>query len=130
MGRWIAAARRFRWQQWLLVAALAAVVVVTAWQAAMAVRHMRALRMHPDQPIAEWMTVGHVARAYGVPAPVLLRSLDLPDARPERRPLGAIARDRGQSFEELRDDLLAAIEQSRQASGAPPGAGTATNGPP
>ncbi len=122
MAWWRPAARRFRWQHWLLVAALLLVIAVTVWQAMVSVRHARRLRIPRDEPIAEWMPLGYVARSYHVPLPVLMQALGLPGDRPDRRPLGTLARERGQSFEEVRETLVAAIEGFRRA---PPPLGTA-----
>jgi len=110
--------RRFRWPQWLLAAACVAALSLAAWQIDRAIHHLAYLRQNGAPAIAGWMTVGHVAELYHVPPGVLEEALGLPPDHVERRPLQAIARQRGESMEQLQATLLAAIARSR-AAGAP-----------
>ncbi len=71
-------------------------------------------------PIAGWMTMHYVARAYGVPPPVLYKALDVAGDREDRRPLEVIAREKGQPVDVIIADLKAAIEQFYVAPPQPP----------
>ncbi len=113
MSRWMLVLRRFRARHYVVLAALVFFTVFATMQAARAFGHARGFRAPPDQPVSEWMTIGHVSRAYRVPPNVLERALGLPEGQPDRRPLGAIARDSGRSFAEVQSAVTAAIEAHR-----------------
>ena len=107
----------FGWWQWLL-AAVCLVALVAA--GAFAVRTARTAlywSQHHNDPIERWMTVNYVARSYDVPPDALWNALGLPPARPPsrdaRRPLSPIATARGQTFEQVRATLEAAIVEAR-----------------
>lgn len=122
MSSLLARVRRFRWQQWLLVVALFAALAFAAVQAFGFVQHARSLRAFRNDPIAPWMTAGHVAHAFRVPEAVVEEAIGLPVDSHDRRPLGFIARQRGEPFEAIRDRIQAAITQAAPASptSAPP----------
>lgn len=107
----------------VLSAAFILVVLFTGWQAARAAQHAMVLRGPPrDEPIAEWMTIRHVAASYHVPPWVLQRAIGLPETR-DRRPLRKIAESRGETFAQLRAELEAAIAEARASGvefGPPP----------
>ncbi|AMM85485.1 hypothetical protein AZF01_14880 [Martelella sp. AD-3] len=58
-----------------------------------------------------WMTLGHVAIVYDIPAEELAEELDLvPDSRSRRMMLRQIARIKGISLEELEDEIAHALD--------------------
>lgn len=68
-----------------------------------------------DETIKPWMSIGYVARSYHVPPPVLFDALGLP-ARPDRRPLSAVATEQKRSVDELISILNQAIQTYRAAN--------------
>jgi hypothetical protein len=121
----LATIRRFRWQEWALVAICAGALVFAGWHLVGAARHASQLASHRRDPIAPWMTVGHVAHAYHVAPAVLEQALGTQPGGPDRRPLRVIAKQRGESFETLQATLLEAIQR---AGGSVPGTGTPGTG--
>ena len=107
----------FGWWQWLLAAVLLVALVAAALFGFRTVRSALYWSQHRNDPIERWMTVNYVARSYGVPPEVLWDALGLAPARrpsPDaRRPLSEIATTRGQSFEQVRATLDAAIARAR-----------------
>lgn len=77
-------------------------------------------RLHRDEPIKGWMTVGYVAHSYHVPPHVLYKALGLPHRPPDRRPLRDIARAQGRSMDEMRALLSKAIVNARPPNPPPP----------
>ncbi|MFA7296404.1 MAG: hypothetical protein WC211_04355 [Dehalococcoidia bacterium] len=124
MSSILARVQRFRWQQWLLVVALIAALAFAALQVASMVGHARALYPLRNDPIAPWMTVAHVAHAFHVPDAVIEEAIGMPAGSSDRRPLGYIARQRGETFEVIRARIEAAI------AGATPPAPPAPPAPP
>ena len=124
MPRILTAVRRFRWQQWLIVAAFVISIAFSGWQISRALSHFAYMRQHREPPIAGWMTVSHVARAYHVSPRVLEDALALPPGQRDRRPLEVIARSRGQSMPQLEALLLSAIRSARAAESPPPPGGS------
>lgn len=116
MSSILARVQRFRWQQWLLVVALVAALAFAALQIASMVGHARSLYPLRNDPIAPWMTVSHVAHVFHVPDAVVEEAVGLPVGGRDRRPLGYIARQRGESFEVLRARVEAAIAQATPPS--------------
>lgn len=121
MSRWLKVLKRLRWHHYVAFFALFFFLAFGLMQVARAFGHARGFREPPEQPIAEWMTIGHTARAYRVPPDVIERALGLPERQPDRRPFGVIARDQGRSFEEVRDAVMRAIEAYRAATAPPKG---------
>lgn len=109
MSSILARVQRFRWPQWLLVVALVAALAFAALQVASIVGHARSLYPLRNDPIAPWMTVSHVAHAFDVPEAVIEQAIGLPTGTRDRKPLGYIARQRGESFEAIRGRIEAAI---------------------
>jgi hypothetical protein len=72
---------------------------------------------HQDQPILPWMTVGYVARSWGLEPRALDSEAGLPMPEVLGRPqsLEEIARDRNVPVSEVIADLQAAIERMRAA---------------
>jgi len=78
------------------------------------VRLVRRILYRPtNEPIRAWMHIGYIARAYGVPPPVLEAALDLPPGPPDRRPLSEIARAQNRTTSEAVQILEAAIDEFR-----------------
>lgn len=77
-------------------------------------------RNHRDEKVAGWMPLGYVARAHGVPLGALRRALGLPEDVVDRRPIEAIARERGVAtavFVAEVEQALAAVKAERGAAG-------------
>ncbi len=123
----------FRWWHWLLAVIFVIALAAAGLFAVRAVRYSLYWRQHRDQPIAGWMTVNYVAHSYDVPADALWGALGLPPppkppARPDRRPLSAIATAQGKSFDQVRAALQQAIARERAAH--PPGSPPPPSQPP
>lgn len=77
-------------------------------------------RNHRDEKVAGWMPLGYVARAHAVPLAALRRALGLPEDVVDRRPIEAIARERGVAtavFVAEVEQALAAVKAERGAAG-------------
>lgn len=112
--------RKFGTQQQLLIACLAVVLVITGIFAFRATRSAIYWHYHRDEPIKGWMTVGYVARSYGVPPHVLYKAIDLPPKPPDRRPLREIAKSQNRELSKLIADLENAIVHARPPYPPPP----------
>lgn len=77
-------------------------------------------RMHRDEPIKGWMTVGYVAHSYHVPPHVLAKALGVSHRPPDRRPLREIAKSQNRSMDEVRAVLTEAIVHARPPYPPPP----------
>jgi hypothetical protein len=128
MSSILARVGRFRWQQWLLVVALVAALAFAALQIASMVGHARSLYPLRNDPVAPWMTVTHVARAFHVSEAVIEEAIGIPVGSRDRRPLGYIARQRGESFQVLRARVEAAIAQAAPSPPPPPPSAPRTPG--
>lgn len=66
---------------------------------------------HQEEPIRPWMTIGYVARSWGLEPRVLdaEAGLPLPEVKGRPQPLSEIARDRGVPVEDIIADVEAAI---------------------
>ncbi len=66
---------------------------------------------HKEEPVRPWMTVGYVARSWGLePMELdLAAGLPLPEVKGRPQPLSEIARDRGVPVEVVIADIEAAI---------------------
>jgi membrane protein DedA with SNARE-associated domain len=105
----IGTVRRFRWQQWLVVAMFLLVAGFTAFKAVNMAREVIYLRTHHDEAIRGWMSVGYVAHSYRVPPDVLYGALNIPHDQPDNRPLRKIAHMQHRSMDEIRAVLQNAI---------------------
>jgi len=107
--------KRFGLQQWLVVLAFVLVVSFTGIFALRAVRRAVYWHRHQDETIRPWMSLGYIARSYGVPPWVLYQALGLPPKAggPDRRPIREIAREQHRSVEEVIGILQDAIVHAR-----------------
>ncbi|MBA3910344.1 MAG: hypothetical protein C0524_10795 [Rhodobacter sp.] len=66
---------------------------------------------HQEEPVSPWMTVGYIARSWGLKPRELdaEAGLPLPEVKGRPQPLSEIARERGVPVEELIADVEAAI---------------------
>ena len=64
-----------------------------------------------DEPIGPWMSIGYVSRARHIDPQELHDLLGLPPDRPDRRPLGEIAKDLSISAEDFIKKVDAAVLQ-------------------
>jgi hypothetical protein len=109
----IRTARTCRWPLWLGLAVFLLLAGFTAFKSVDAARDVMYWRLHRDEPIRGWMTVGYVAHAYRVPPHVLYLALDLPYAPPNRRPLRDIAKRQHRSMDQIRAILQNAVVHAR-----------------
>lgn len=123
----------FGWWQWALAIIFLLAVVLATLFAVRTVRRAIYWRLHHEEPIERWMTVNYVAHSYDLPPDVLWDALGLPaprpPLRPDRRPLSEIATAKGQTFEQVKATLEAAITAARPPALVPP-PGTAPAPPP
>jgi hypothetical protein len=84
----------------LLIGAFVIALVITLF---FGFRLVRRILFRPSrEPIREWMDVGYIARAYGIPPHVLEETIGIPyGPPPDRRPIGVIAREQGKTAAEL-----------------------------
>jgi hypothetical protein len=70
---------------------------------------------HQEEPIQPWMTVGYVARSWGLDGRDIdaLAGLPLPEVKGRPQPLAEIAADRGVAVEEVIAEVEAAITALR-----------------
>ena len=68
---------------------------------------------HQNLPVEGWMTIGYVAHSYRVPPEELQKALGFDPQRPNRHPLGRIAREAGIPLNEMIDRVEAAIAAAR-----------------
>jgi len=102
-------------KQWLVAAALALVIALTALFAVRTVRRAVYWRFHRDETIRPWMSVPYVAHSYGIPPRVLYEGLGIPHPPHDRRPIREIAREQNRPAEELIGVLERAIAREREA---------------
>ena len=114
--------KRLGWKQWVLVAALALVVLATGLFAVRIVRRAIYWHAHRDEAIRPWMTIPYVAHSYRLPPHILYQALGIPQQLHDRRPLGQIAREQNRSVDEVISLLQETIGRERaiQSAGAPP----------
>src|SRR6266853_3785302 len=105
--------KRFGWKQWIVLAALALVVLATGVFAVRTVRRAMYWRAHRDEAIRPWMSVPYVAHSYRVPPHVLYQALGIPPQPHDRRPLKQIAREQNRSVDDLSAVLRDAIARER-----------------
>ena len=75
---------------------------------------------HRDEPIRPWMTVGYVARSWGLDAREVdaLAGLPLPEMTGHPQPFSEIAAERGVPVSEIIGDVEAAVQALRQREGS------------
>jgi len=73
---------------------------------------------HRNQPIEDWMTVGYVARSYGVPREKLAEAIAIKPTPGQRRTLADIAAERGVGTDALKTELRQAIARLQPQPGA------------
>jgi len=102
-------------RQWLVVLAFVVVVSFTGLFAVRTVRRAVYWHRHHDETIRPWMSLGYIARSYGVPPWVLYQALGLPPKAggPDRRPIREIAREQHRSVDEVIGILQDAIVHAR-----------------
>jgi hypothetical protein len=120
----LATIRKFRWPQWLILAAFLVVLCFTGLHAVRTARDASYWRHHREEPIRGWMTVGYVAHSYRVPPHVLYEALGLPPKPPDKRPLRRIARSQNLTMDQVRAALQEAILHARPNS--PPASASPT----
>jgi hypothetical protein len=110
------------WQKWIVLAALALVILVTGLFAVRTVRRAMFWRTHREEVIRPWMSIPYVAHSYRVPPHVLYQALGIPPQPHDRRPLKQIAREQNRSVDEVTSVLQDAITRTRasQPTAAPP----------
>ena len=87
-------------RRFLLIGGLVIALVITLF---FGYRLVRRILFRPSrEPIREWMDVGYIARAYGIPPHVLEEVIGIPyGPPPDRRPIGVIARAQGKTADEF-----------------------------
>ena len=87
-------------RRYLLIGGFVIALVVTLF---FGYRLVRRILFRPSrEPIREWMDVGYIARAYGIPPYVLEEVIGIPyGPPPDRRPIAAIARAQGKTSAEV-----------------------------
>src|SRR5437773_11020490 len=101
--------KRIEWQKWIVLGALALVILVTGLSAVPTVRRAMFWRTHRDEVIRPWMSIPYVAHSYRVPPHVLYQALGIPPQPHDRRPLKQIAREQNRSVNEVTSVLQDAI---------------------
>src|SRR5258708_4485115 len=114
--------KRIEWQKWIVVGALALVVLLTGLFAVRTVRRAMYWRAHHDELIRPWMSIPYVAHSYRVPPRVLYQALGMPRQLHDRRPLKQIAREQNRSVDGMISVLHDAIAGER--ANHPPAAPT------
>lgn len=73
---------------------------------------------HREMPVAPWMTVGYIARSWGLDPRALDAASGLPEPEVKNRPqsLAEIARDRGVPVDEVIAEVEAAVTRMREGS--------------
>jgi hypothetical protein len=110
------------WQKWIVLGALAVVVLLTGLFAVRTVRRAMYWRAHHDEVIRPWMSIPYVAHSYRVPPHVLYQALGIPPQLHDRRPLKQIAREQNRPVDGMISTLHDAIagERTNHPSAAPP----------
>ena len=73
---------------------------------------------HRNQPIEDWMTMGYVARSYGIPREQLAEAMAVKPAAGRRRTLADLASERGVDTGTLKAELRQAIARLQAQPGA------------
>ncbi|HYW71651.1 MAG TPA: hypothetical protein VE961_11490 [Pyrinomonadaceae bacterium] len=110
-------------KQWIAIAALALVLLLTGLFAVRTVRRAVYWRMHRDEVIRPWMTLPYVAHSYRVPPRVLYDALNIQHPPHDRRPIRKLAQEQNRSVEEVirtLDETIARTRQQPPPNGPPP----------
>ncbi|MCX7288061.1 MAG: hypothetical protein NTW20_11035 [Rhodobacterales bacterium] len=116
---------RDAWQTrpWLTAAFVLACLVTTGFAVRFTVQAVY-WATHQDTPVQPWMTVGYIARSWGLDGRDIdaRAGLPLPEVKGRPQPLSEIARDRGVPVEDIIARVEAAIRDLRADEGTDPGA--------
>ena len=76
---------------------------------------------HGEMPVEPWMTVGYIARSWGVDPRALdaAAGLPLPEVKGRPQPLAEIARDRGVPVSQVIAEVEGALQRLRPDAAAP-----------
>jgi hypothetical protein len=88
---------------------------------------------HQEEPVQPWMTVGYVARSWGLDPHEIdeLAGLPTPDVKGHSQPLSEIAKDRGVQVETVIEAVETAVDRLLAEKGSPAlDRDDATNGAP
>jgi hypothetical protein len=110
-------------KQWIAIAALGLVLVVTGLFAVRTFRRAIYWRMHRDEVIRPWMTLPYVAHSYRVPTHVLYEALNIEHPPHDHRPIRKIANEQNRSVEEVirtLDETIARTRKQPPPHGPPP----------
>ena len=99
----------------LLTTAFLAACAVTVFFAGSFLYHSVYWATHRDEPIRPWMTVGYVARSWGLDGREIdaLAGLPMPDVKGHPQSLREIARDRGIPVAEVIAEVETAVAKLR-----------------
>ena len=100
----------------LLQIALAVSVSLVLFFLARAIVRFYRFRDAADEPIGPWMSIGYVSRANRIDPQELHDLLGLAPNKPDRRPLGEIAKDQGMSAEDYIKKVESAVLQLKAKS--------------
>ena len=89
--------KRLTRKQWIAIAALGLVLLVTALFAVRTFRRAIYWRVHRDEVIRPWMTLPYVAHSYRLPPRVLYDALNIQHPPHDRRPIRKIAKEKNVS---------------------------------
>lgn len=106
--------RLWRARPWLTTAFVLACAVTVFFAVRLVVQAVY-WQTHQDVPVKPWMTVGYVARSWGVDPREIdaLTGLPLPVVKGHPQPLREIARDRGVPVEEIITEVERAVADLR-----------------
>ncbi len=110
--------RLWRTRPWLSSAFLLACAVTLFFALRLVVQTVY-WQAHQEVPVEPWMTVGYVARSWGLDPRELdaAAGLPLPDQKGHPQPLAEIARDRGVPVAEVIADVERAVATLRAEAG-------------
>jgi sugar phosphate isomerase/epimerase len=114
----------WRARPWLTSAFLLA-CAVTLFFAASSAYHMVYWASHRDEPVRPWMTVGYVARSWGLDGREIdgLAGLPSPEVKGHPQTLKEIASDRGVPVTEIIAEVEAAVAELKAKTDAAKGQG-------
>src|ERR1051326_7749348 len=95
--------KRFGRKQWIAVAALVLVILVTGLFTVRTVRRAVYWRLHRDEVIRPWMSIPYIAHSYRIAPHILYESLGMAAQPRDRPPIREIAREKNRSVDELID---------------------------
>ncbi len=92
----------------LLVIAFAVAVALTLFFGARTATRYVYWTAHREEPVQSWMTIGYIAKSWSVERNAVFEAAGIDPLSRDRRTLARIARERGESV----DDLIARIERA------------------